>query len=106
MKAHGGGFKTGGGKLKSGGGTVKITKTVDRQTKAINDNIVMLRSALFNDDGSDKDVTRFLAPAFLKFEKNGLDLSIEFSTQLNKEDSKWAFDMGTSIYQCFFICFS
>lgn len=67
--------------------------TKARQTTAINDNIVVLRSALFEENGRDKDVTKDIAKSFMKFDRNGLDLSIEFATKLSKEDAKWAFDL-------------
>ena len=83
----------GGGKSKSGGGVVKVTKAKARETKAIEDNILKLRAAIFDANGRDKNVTAGLAPAFMKYEKNGLDLSIEFATQLTRDESEWAFDL-------------
>lgn len=94
MKAKGGGGTAkGGGKNRSGGGTVKVETSKARQTAAINDNIVMLRAALFEENGKDKDVTKDIAKSFMKFDRNGLDVSIDFETKLSKEDAKWAFDL-------------
>jgi len=41
---------------------------------------------------TDKDVTQGVAPAFMKYDRNGLSLSIEFSTRLTRKESEWAFD--------------
>ena len=48
-------------------------------TKA--EKLILLRKALFNDDeqGSERDVTEWLAPAFKVYNKNGLDASITFN---------------------------
>ena len=98
MKAHGGGGpkkggSKGGGKNRSGGGTVKVTKAKERETKAIEANILKLRAAIFDNNGRDKNVTNGIAPAFMKYERNGLDLSIEFATQLDRAEVDWAFDL-------------
>jgi GNAT superfamily N-acetyltransferase len=94
MKGQGGGGTAkGGGKNKSAGQVVKVETSVPRQTKAINDNIVALRAALFEENGKDKDVTKDIAKSFMKFDRNGLDLSIEFATKLSKDEAKWAFDL-------------
>ena len=94
MKGQGGGGPAkGGGKSKSAGVTEKIETSKPRQTAAINDNIVTLRSALFEENGKDKDVTKDIAKSFMKFDRNGLDVSIEFTTKLSSQDAKWAFDL-------------
>lgn len=85
--------KTGTNKSKSGGGSVAVTKTKARQCSNIDDSIMHLRAAIFDTDGSDKDVCAGLAPALMKYNKNGLDLCIEFSTRLSKEDAEWAFGL-------------
>jgi len=72
---------------------VKIETSKPRQTTAINDNIVVLRSALFEESGKDKDVTKDIAKSFMKFDRNGLDVTIDFATKLSKEEAKWAFDL-------------
>lgn len=77
---------------KGGGGSVKITKTMPRQTSSIDDTIISLRKAVFNDDGSDKNVCETLG-AFMKYDKNGLDLDIGFSPKLDKKELKWAFEL-------------
>ena len=94
MKGQGGGGTAkGGGKNKSAGQTVKVETSKPRQTAAINDSIVALRAAIFDENGKDKDVTKEIAPSFMKFDRNGLDVSIEFATKLSKEDAKWAFEL-------------
>eukprot|EP01038_Epipyxis_sp_PR26KG_P009645 gene9645-12985_t len=104
MKGQGGGGTArGGGKSRSGGGVVKSTKSEARQTKAIEDNIVRLRKAIFDDNGKDKDVTKGIAASFMKYDRNGLDLSIEFTTKLNQmsksdvnhgqSEVDWAFEL-------------
>jgi len=93
MKGQGGGGTArGGGKNRSGGGTEKIVKTKARQTAAINDAIVKLRKAVFDDSGKDKDVCASM-PAFMKFDRNGLDLEIAFTPKLSKEEADWAFEI-------------
>ena len=75
-----------------GGGAIKIVKSVPRQTSSIDDTIVALRKAVFNDDGSDKNVCEALG-AFMKYDKNGLDLDIAFSPKLSRQELKWAFEI-------------
>ena len=83
MKGQGGGGTArGGGKNKSGGETVKVVKTQERKTSALDNNILTLRAALFNEDGKDKDVTVGIAPAFFNYNKNGCNLEIRFTTKL------------------------
>lgn len=72
---------------------MKVETSKPRQTTAINDNIVVLRSALFEENGEDKDVTQNIAKSFMKFDRNGLDVSIEFLTKLSKDEAKWAFEL-------------
>jgi len=74
----------GGGKQGRGGGksTSKAMKEDLSTSKTFTLNSVKgatirLRAALFNEDGSDKDVTATLAP-FMKFDRNGLDVELEF----------------------------
>lgn len=81
------------GKGKTGGGSVVVKKTVARQTTAIDDSIIALRAAIFAADGSDKNVTVGISPSLMRFEKNGLDLQIEFATRLEREEVGWAFDL-------------
>ncbi len=54
--------------------------------------IRVLQNALFEEGRIDKDVTKNI-PHFMKYAKNGLDLSISFSAKLDKdEELEWAFD--------------
>lgn len=93
MRAKGGGFGGSGGKSKTGGGTIKIVKSKSRETKAIDDKLLVLRSALFNINGTDKDVTQSIGAAFMKYQRNGLDLTIHFQTSLSYNEMEKAFEM-------------
>lgn len=88
-----GNSKGGSSKSRGGGQSIEIKKEKARQTAAINDNIVTLRSAIFTPTGADKDVTQGIAPAFMKYDRNGLDLTIEFSPRLSRKEFEWAFDI-------------
>jgi hypothetical protein len=87
----GGKFKGGSGKG-SGSQTETIVKQVPRKTTSIDDTIVMLRRAVFNDDGTDKNVTEGLSP-FMKYDRNGIDLEINFTPKLTRTEREWAFDI-------------
>lgn len=94
MKGQGGGGTArGGGKNRSGGGAITIKKSKARQCKALEGDILTLREALFDKNGKDKDVTATIAPAFLKYDRNGVNLSICFETKLDSETLDWAFDL-------------
>lgn len=80
------------GKSSSGGGSIKVTKSVARKTTSIDDTIVALRRAVFNDDGSDKDVCESLKP-FMKYDRQGMDIDIKFTPKLSKTEREWAFDL-------------
>lgn len=97
MKGQGGGGTArGGGKSRSGGGTVKTTKSKALQTKAVEDKVLRLRQALFNDDGKDKNVLAGIAPSFLKFDRSGANVSISLSPKLNEDEVDWAFELAKS----------
>lgn len=83
----------GGGKTRGGGGSIKITKTKERKTKDLDEKIIHLRKAVFAEDGKDKDITIGIAPAFLKFDRNGLNVEIAFSARLTEDEEDWAFDI-------------
>ena len=86
-----GGTSKGGGKRTSGGGTIKITKSKEMQTKQIEERIIHLRRAIFDDDGRDKNVTIGIAAPFLKYDRNGLDVEIKFSHCLTNDELDWTF---------------
>lgn len=88
-----GGTAGGGGKSRSGGGTIVVQKTKARQTTDVNGAILTLRKALFNDDGSNKNVCQGIAPAFMCYDRKGLDVTIDFTSKLSKEETKWAFSL-------------
>lgn len=57
-------------------------------------NVKILKAALF-ENGLDKNVLAGVAPAFLKYNRNGLDnISINFASSLNKDELNWAFDLA------------
>jgi hypothetical protein len=97
MKGKGGkgGKAKGGGKSHSAGESIAITKTKARATASINDTILTLREALFDAKGRNRDVTASIAPAFMKYDRKGLDCSIEFAPKLSKEECKRAHLTGT-----------
>jgi hypothetical protein len=70
MKGQGGGGTSrGGGRVTTGGGSDTVIHTRERKTKEINDNIVILREALFTNDGRDKNILAGLAPVFLSYNR-------------------------------------
>ena len=80
MPVTGGAGKAGGGSSRSGsggGGSDTIVKKRDLMTKA--EKLVLLRNALFLENGGERDVTEVLAPAFKTFAKNGVNAAIEFT---------------------------
>jgi GNAT superfamily N-acetyltransferase len=85
------GTAKGGGKSKSGGGSIAITTSKPRVTQAINDKMICLRQAIFDANGRDKDVLESIAPAFLSYQRHGLDLSIALQFSLSQEDMNWFF---------------
>eukprot|EP01041_Mallomonas_annulata_P011469 gene11469-23987_t len=73
--------------------TMVYKKTVPRKTKEVNDTVIVLRNAIFTPSGRDKDVTEGIAPQFLTYSRNNLDVRIEFSAKLSRADANWAFDL-------------
>lgn len=96
MKASqgGGGTAKGGGKNRSGGGTVEVKKTKEFTIKAVDDSMLKLRAALYDDRGKDKDVSAGVAKSFLAFDRNGLQLDIFFKTRLTDDEVDWTFDLA------------
>lgn len=43
-----------------------------------------LRKALFDDEGKNRDVTEGILPAFLRYDRKGLDLRIQFTPKLRE----------------------
>ena len=86
-----GNSKGGGGKSQSSG--EKIVTSKARKTSAIDDCVITLRAAIFTPTGKDKDVTEGIAPAFMKYDRNGLDVVLQFSPKLTAKESSWAFDI-------------
>ena len=71
--------------------TVSSKKSRARATAAINDYIVTLRGAIFTPTGKDKDVTEGIAPMFMKYDRNGVNVEISFASKLSKQELAWAF---------------
>ena len=86
----------GGGKTRGGGGSITITKTKERKTKDLDEKIIHLRKAIFAENGKDKDILAGIAAAFLKFDRNGLNVDITFSPRLSEDEAEWAFDIVKS----------
>ena len=82
-----------GGASRTSRSNEKITKSKNRRTKEIDDKIVALRSALFSPNGRDKNVTEGIAPAFLSFTRNDLNLQISFSSKLSNDQLDFVFEM-------------
>lgn len=63
---------------------MKTQKFVGKQSKlsAPEADIRILKEALFENGRGDKDVTQTISSAFLKYDRNDLDLQISFSTKL------------------------
>ena len=81
-------------KKKLGGGSEVVTKSVARKTKDIDEKVISLRSAIFLPNGKDKDVTATIAPAFLNYNRNSLNIQISFASKLSNEQLDWAFEMA------------
>jgi ribosomal protein S18 acetylase RimI-like enzyme len=64
------------------------------RTEDVQESIGKLRAALFDSSGKDKDVTATIAPAFMKYDRNDLKLSVEFATKLSDAMKEWAFEMA------------
>ena len=79
-----------GGARTSGGGSDVVTHTKKLNTK---DHIITLRSAIFNCDGSDKDPCAAIAPGFMKYDRNGLDLTLESKLRLSAAERNFAFKL-------------
>jgi GNAT superfamily N-acetyltransferase len=95
MKGQGGGGTArGGGKSSSSGKDVVIKKSKAMQTKAINENILKLRAALFDDQGKDKNILEGIAASFLNYDRNGLSVNISFSPKLEWDEFEWAFSLS------------
>lgn len=66
-----------GGKSRSGGGTIQVEKQREMKTSKAAQAIMILREAIYVQDGEDRDVLADFAP-FCTYSRNGLDLTLEF----------------------------
>ena len=87
-----GGGQSKGGASKGGSSSEKLSEKKMRkmETKILEEKLVVLRGALFEADGKDKNVCATMGP-FMKFDRKGLDVTIEFSPRLKEGVRKWAF---------------
>mmetsp|Transcript_50570 Transcript_50570/g.83822 ORF Transcript_50570/g.83822 Transcript_50570/m.83822 type:complete len:503 (+) Transcript_50570:42-1550(+) len=96
VKGAGGGGSKGGGKSKSKGcgSDVAAVRHEKLLTSGNSDVVTLLRCALRNDDGSDKDLLADF-PSFTTFKRNGLNLNIEFhcGKALSRADAAACFEM-------------
>ena len=101
-RGAGGGSSKGGGKSKSKGCGSDIVASREEKllTSGNSDVVTLLRKALREDDGRDKDLLADL-PSFKAVKRKGLDLSVEFHTgkALTRADATACFDM-TKEHMC------
>lgn len=91
-----GGKQKGGKSSKKGCGSDQVSsKTVGLSTSNNSSVVTLLRKALRNDDGSDKDLLAEF-PSFTKVTRNGLDLAVEFrcGKDLSKDEASACFRMA------------
>ena len=61
------------------------------EARVLEEKLVTLRCAVFEPDGKDKDVCAPLAP-FMKYDRNGLNCTIDFYSKLPADAKLWAFE--------------
>jgi N-alpha-acetyltransferase 40 len=96
MKGQGGGgIAKGGGKTKtkSSGGNVKVMKSKSCPTSPLEGTVLKLRAALFDEQGKDKNVLVGIAPSFLAYQRNDLNVQVEFAASLLEDQLDWAFEL-------------
>ena len=94
----GGSSKGGGSKSKSKGGRGDaLHKKVALQTNDVKEHLSILRSALRDELGNDRDVLAGFGP-FTKFDRNGLELDVSFrtGTSISDDELEWAHALVTS----------
>ena len=62
-----------GGKSTNKGQVDNLSTTKTMCLSNVKGATIRLRAALFNEDGTDRDVTEALMPPFMRFDRNGLD---------------------------------
>ncbi len=87
--------KSGKSRSKGSGADIVATRTESLATSRNTGVVTLLRKALRNDDGTERDLLAEL-PSFTKYARNGLDLAIEFKVgkELEKRDAKACFEMS------------
>ena len=70
-----------------------ITRTKKLATSGLDSNVLILRNALFEESGADKDVMASIVPFFKVYKKNGMNVRLDFSVKLTKKELTWAFDL-------------
>ena len=94
----GGSSKGGGSKSKSKGGRGDaLHKKVALQTNDVKEHLSILRYALRDELGNDRDVLAGFGP-FTKFDRNGLELDVSFrtGTSISDDELEWAHALVTS----------
>ena len=89
-----GGSMKKGSSSKGGSSSQKLSDKKMRKMEArvLEEKLVTLRAAVFEPDGKDRNVCAPLAP-FMKYDRNGLDCTIEFYSKLPADAKLWAFEL-------------
>ena len=83
--------KSGKSRSKGSGADIVSSRTESLATSRNTGVVTLLRKALRNDDGTERDLLAEL-PSFTKYARNGLDLAIEFKVGKGKVIKGW--DVG------------
>ena len=83
-----------GSSSKGGSSSQKLSDKKMRKMEArvLEEKLVTLRAAVFEPDGKDRNVCAPLAP-FMKYDRNGLDCTIDFYSKLPADAKLWAFEL-------------
>ena len=86
-----------GSSSKGGSSSQKLSDKKMRKMEArvLEEKLVTLRAAVFEPDGKDRNVCAPLAP-FMKYDRNGLDCTIDFYSKLPADAKLWAFELVKS----------
>ena len=89
-----GGSMKKGSSSKGGSSSQKLSDKKMRKMEArvLEEKLVTLRAAVFEPDGKDRNVCAPLAP-FMKYDRNGLDCTIDFYSKLPADAKLWAFEL-------------
>ena len=92
-----GGSMKKGSSSKGGSSSQKLSDKKMRKMEArvLEEKLVTLRATVFEPDGKDRNVCAPLAP-FMKYDRNGLDCTIDFYSKLPADAKLWAFELVKS----------